>query len=101
MSNPTGMLNKRRWESNWASSTGWIASFALQFDGHPASDDQVGAKSALQLDAAIDQGNRLLAFDGESEFLEFVRQAGFIGRLQQSRAELSVKGDRGADDFGR
>ena len=51
---------------------------ALGFDHHAAFDHNVSAETAVQLHAVVYQRDRLLPFDAQAKFRDFVRQAAFV-----------------------
>jgi hypothetical protein len=64
--------------------------FAFGLDYDTPFDDQVGSKAAFEFDAFIDEWNGLLALYVQSQFLQFVGEACFIRRLQETRPQLPM-----------
>ena len=51
----------------------WMHNFlTLSLDDHPAFDDNICAKTAVQLHGVVYQRNRLLPFDAQAELRDFV-----------------------------
>src|SRR5262249_9169040 len=70
----------------------------LAFHDHQTFDEQIRAEAAIQLYSLVDHRYGLLALHAQSEFLQFIRKASFVGRFEQSRAESTVHLHGGADD---
>lgn len=75
--------------------------FALRLDHKPSLNDEVRAKSAIQLDSFIDQRHNLLPLNPKSNLLEFVGQASFISRFEQPRPKPPVNLDCRSDNLRR
>lgn len=69
--------------------------FAFDFNHHLAVDHHVRSKSAIELHELVDQSHRLLPLHVESGFVEFIRQADFISRFEESRSESAMNLDGG------
>lgn len=72
--------------------------FASKFNDDLAIDDEIGAKSAVELDAVMEKRDRLLSFYLFADNFEFMSQARLVGGFQQSGAECSVYFDCSPDD---
>ena len=62
----------------------------FDFNDDAVFDDQVRSKSYFNLDAFIDNGDRLLPDDAQSPLFELIRQDYFVDRLQQSWSQAGV-----------
>ena len=73
--------------------------FTFGLDHNSAFHDQVSSEAAIKFYIFVDERHRFLAFNFQTQLLQFVSQAGLVRGLQQSGSQLSMDLDRGADDF--
>jgi hypothetical protein len=70
----------------------------LHLDDHLAADQQIEAISALQLDAAVHNGQRDLTIHLQAGLIELVLKTSLIRGLEQSRSECRMHVHGGSND---
>ncbi len=75
--------------------------FALQFNGDPAFDHEIGPETTVQLDRFINQRDRLLPLDAKPEVLYLIGEASLVSGFQKPRSQFAVNFDGRADNLGR
>jgi len=73
--------------------------FAFGLDHDSVIHYEVGPKSTIKLNVVIDEWYYLLTLNSHTQFLEFVSEAGLVGRFQQPWSQLSMDFYSSTNDF--
>lgn len=71
----------------------------LDFDGHESTDDDIKPIAAIEPDPLVFQRQGLLPLEGELSPREFVTEAFFMGRLEQTWPQAPMDFDGRAHDL--
>jgi hypothetical protein len=94
MSSPTFFPLRRKYESSWASWTGWIASTHL-ISTITRFHQQVDSISQVEFFVLVDHRQAYLRFHHQTSLPQFLGQTSLIGALQQTRPKQRMNSHSG------